>query len=927
MNFPKTKSSSKEVAPPLWSIPKGCLWHNSFAAISYIFFILFLMLGFTGITHAQTATNGHSKIDSSAELPVIQAVRVQGDERIELDGELNEAIWQQAPVATGFIQRVPDSGEPATERTEARIVYTEDAIFVGIKAYDSAMDSVAATLFRKDGSAYSDWVYVNIDSYNDNRTSFSFAVNPRGVRKDILTFNDSNEDIRWDAIWQAETSIQDDYWVAEFRIPLSQLRFNADKKVQNWGINFQRRIARKDEISFWAPTPQNASGFVSKYGTLKGLKGLGEPARLEITPYVSANLTRAPGSSANPYYQQNEWGQSIGADIQYGLSSNFTLTATINPDFGQVEADPAVINLSAYETFFPEQRPFFLEGTDIFQFGATQTYNRFGNPMVFYSRRIGRAPQGDISQAGIQADYVDRPDRTTIAGAVKLSGKTESGLSVGVLNALTTRENATYTIGGGSDQQLSIEPPTNYLVGRVKQDFNNGNTVIGGYLSSVNRFMSADYLKSSLHSASYIGGVDFEHSWNDQEWTLSGAFSGSLVQGTEEAILQTQLLSSRYYNRVDADYLSVDPDKTSLSGYAGDLSLGRFGGEHWRGSLTYEFVSPGYEVNDIGFENRADYHGVSYLLMYREPDPAEPFRFYETFIYANQRWNFGGDLTYNAIAIASNFNLTNLWSFHPNAGYNFSVYDDRLLRGGPLARTPDSYYISGVINSDPSRKVSFTAGHLRSNDVSGGMERDFFVDLTIRPTSYIQLTISPNYNYRVNTGQYVTQIEDPTAVETYGKRYIFADIDQQTFSTAFRLDWTFTPEISLQTYVRPFITSGDFYNYKEFTQPKGYEFAVYGEDRGTINRNNSSYTVDPDGAGPAQSFSFRDRDFNFKAIQSNVVFRWQYRPGSALFVVWQQDRSASTINNDLQLQRDVSQLFRSEPTNVFLVKLTYWFGT
>ncbi|HET6528350.1 MAG TPA: DUF5916 domain-containing protein, partial [Balneolaceae bacterium] len=615
--------------------------------MKYSFTALFLLLIlFSSNAKAQTATNGHSKIEPSAGLPVIQAVRIQDGESIALDGKLDETIWQRAPVATGFIQRVPHGGEPATEKTEAYIVYTEEALYVGVRAYDSAMDSVAATLFRKDGSAYSDWFYVNIDSYNDNRTSFSFAVNPRGVRKDILTFNDSNEDIRWDAVWEAETSIQDDFWAAEIRIPLSQLRFNTDGKKQTWGINFQRRIARKEEISFWAPTPQSSSGFVSQYGILKGVKNLGQPERLEIAPYISTNLTRAPGLSANPFYQQNEWDASIGADIQYGLSSNFTLTATINPDFGQVEADPAVINLSAFETFFPEQRPFFLEGTDIFQFGSTETFSRFGSPSVFYSRRIGRSPQGHLSQAGIQADFVDRPDQTTIAGAVKVSGKTENGLSVGVLNALTTREKATYLIDDNDHRQISIEPPTNYFVGRVKQDFNNGNTVIGGYLSSMNRFMNADYLRSNLHSASYIGGVDFEHSWNDQEWTFSGVFSGSLVKGTEEAILQTQLLSSRYYNRVDADYLSVDPDKTSLSGYAGEFSVGRFAGGAWRGSFTYQVVSPGYEVNDIGFENRADYRGISYLLMYHKTDPVEPFRFYHAFVYSSQRWNFGGDLTY-----------------------------------------------------------------------------------------------------------------------------------------------------------------------------------------------------------------------------------------------------------------------------------------
>ncbi len=650
-----------------------------------------------------------------------------------------------------------------------------------------------------------------------------------------------------------------------------------------------------------------------------------QPGHLEITPYISANLKRAPSAAANPFYAQNEWDTSVGADIQYGLTSNFTLTATINPDFGQVEADPAVINLSAFETFFPEQRPFFLEGTDIFQFGRTQTFNRFGNPLIFYSRRIGRAPQGHISQAGIQADYADRPDRTTIAGALKLTGKTENGLSIGVLNALTTREKATYITDENNRHQIAIEPPTNYFAGRAKQTFNNGNSLIGGYISAVNRFTDTDYLQFNLHSASYIGGLDFEHSWNDQEWTVSGVFLGSLVEGSQDAILQTQLSSSRYFNRVDADYLSVDSTETALSGYATEFSIGRFGGEHWRGSFTYNAVSPGYEVNDIGFENRADYRGISYLLMYREDNPAGPLRSFRTFAYANQQWNFGGDLTFNAIAATGVFELNNLWRFRFNARYHFSVYNDRLLRGGPLAKEPTGYNFSGVIRTNPTRKVNVEAGHLRRDDVSGGFVRDFFIDVDYRPTPYIQLSLNPSCNYRTNTAQYVTQIADPTAVDTYGRRYVLANLDQKTLSMEFRLDYTFTPEISLQTYIRPFITSGNFYNYKEFTQPRDYRFAIYGEESGTITKSNNSYTVDPDGAGPADSFSFRDRDFNFKSVQANAVFRWRYTPGSTLFLVWQHKRALSTGDNNLRLQRDFEQLLDAEPTNIFLIKFTYWF--
>lgn len=878
------------------------------------------------VAQQQSLKDAITKTDTMAP-PTLTAMKAGPGQPITLDGKLQEGIWQQTPAATGFVQRTPHDGQPATEQTEARIIYTDDAVYVGITAFDSAMDSVAATLFRKDGSAYSDWIYVNFDSYNDNRTSFSFAVNPRGVRKDILTFNDSNEDLQWDAVWEAATEIQDDRWTVEMRIPLSQLRFNTDKEKQNWGINFQRRIARKEEIAFWSPTPQNSAGFVSRYGTLKGISELKSPNRLEISPYASSKLTRAPGSAANPFYRENNFGLSAGADIQYGLTSDFTLTGTVNPDFGQVEADPAVINLSAFETFFPEQRPFFQEGTDIFQFGNTQTFNRFGNPIVFYSRRIGRRPQGRLSAAGIDADYVDRPDQTSIASAAKVSGKTENGLSIGILNAFTTRENATYIGPDNREQSMSIEPPTNYFVGRVKQDFNKGNTTVGGYLSAVNRFMRADYLASDLHNSSYIGGLDFEHSWNDREWILSGVVSGSQVKGTKEAILQTQMSSSRYYNRVDADYLSVDPGKTSLTGYAGELSFARFGGNHWRGSFTYSVVSPGYEVNDIGFENTADYHAISYLLQYRETAPAAPFRFYNINVYSNQRWNFGGDLTYNGIATSGNVNFTNLWSFGFNVGYNGETYHDRLLRGGPQALSPAQLQYSGVLQSDPSRIVSAEIGHLRLDDVSGGMQRDVYVDLTVRPTPYIQLTLSPNYNFQKRTAQYVRRVADPTADHTYGSRYVFADIDQTTISAGLRLDWTFTPDISLQTYVRPFITAGNYYNYKEFTTPRAYDFDVYGRGRGTISEDDGVFTVDPDGTGEAQPFTFNDGDFNFRSIQTNAVFRWEYTPGSALFLVWQHDRRSSDRFDDFRFRRDFNGIFDTKPTNVFLVKLSYWLGS
>ncbi|MBN2732207.1 MAG: carbohydrate binding family 9 domain-containing protein, partial [Balneolaceae bacterium] len=705
----------------------------------------------------------HTQSVPESALRTLQTTKVRAGETITLDGNLDEAIWQTTSIARNFIQRDPADGEPATEKTEAQVIYTDDVIYVGIKAYDSAMDSIAATLFRKDGTAYSDWVYVSFDSYNDDRTSFNFAVNPKGVRKDILIFDNDREDIRWDAVWQAETQINEDNWTVEIRIPLSQLRYSSKQADQTWGVNFQRRIARKEEIAFWSPTPQDASGFVSQYGQLEGIAGLEKPGRLEFIPYASSSLTRAPSQAGNPFYETNDWASSVGGDIRYGLTSDLTLTATINPDFGQVEADPAVINLSAFETFFPEQRPFFLEGNEIFQFGNTKTYNSYGNPLTFYSRRIGRAPQGNLSRfnryndnAAFDPDqaenvFTNLPDQTTIAGAAKISGKTRSGWSIGLLDAYTLKETSPFeaNLSGSNTTEgnFPVEPATNYLVSRTKKDFNGGNSVVGGFLSATNRSINDRYFEEYLHSSAYVGGLDFEHNWDNRNWAVSGTFSASQVNGSKEAILRTQQSPVRYYNRVDSEKLSVDPGKTSLNGLATELSLRKSGGEHWHTSLTYSQVSPGYETNDLGFQNRADYRAVAAGLIYQESD-SDLFRFYEIWGFHTHAWNYDGDIIGNFYNAGGYLQFNNLWSFNVNINFAGKAYVDRLTRGGPVAERVKDWNFNLNINSDQTKKVSFNAGtsqrwDFAPNNDAGEFDHYVWAGIEIRPVTNIQFSISP----------------------------------------------------------------------------------------------------------------------------------------------------------------------------------------
>ncbi|MDR9415353.1 MAG: DUF5916 domain-containing protein [Gracilimonas sp.] len=863
-----------------------------------------------------------------AEQPVMQAVRINQGSIINLDGLVTEKSWRNAPVATDFTQRTPNDGSSASEQTEVRILYTDSHVYVGIIAFDTAPDSIIAPLFRRDGNESSDWVYVAFDSYNDKRTGFAFGVNPRGVQKDILLYDDTNEDLLWDAVWEVETKMDDWGWSAEMKIPLSQLRFSSREEVQSWGVNFQRDLARNGESSFWSPTSQNETGMVSKFGRLHGVRNLKEPRRLEIAPYASADLVRSPSSTTeNPYFSRNDFGANFGGNLKYGITTDLTLTATINPDFGQVEADPAVINLTANENFFSERRPFFLEGSDIFQFGNTQTFSRFGNPVTFYSRRIGRSPQGNEDRAGLNSEYVDQPDFTTIAAAAKVSGKTQNGWSIGFLDAYTLDEKAYYTQPSGEEKSFRVEPATNYLVARSKKDLNEGNTYFGGFASAVNRNIDGSYFEDFLRSSAYLGGLDFEHNFNDKNWVSSGTISYSVINGSKEAIQRAQTSSVRHYDRVDSDKLSVDPDKTSLSGFATEMSIQKRGGDDkWLTSLTYSEVSPGYEINDIGFQNRSDYRSLNGGIVYRETDPRW-LQYYEQWLFKGTAWNYDGDLINNWYGTGGFYRFKSQWSFSYNANLGGKMYMDRVTRGGPVMERPKDWNFNIDINSNPNRDISFNVGTYQRQDVAGEFDNDIWMGVNINPAPFLQISVSPEFIYQHDIDQYVTQVSDANAGQTYGSRYVFADIRQRTFVTSVRLNWTFSTTMSLQTYVRPFISSGEYSNFKEFAEPSTYNFRTYGSDVGTITRNGDEYTVDPDGNGNSPSFSFSDPDFNFRSVQGNAVFRWEYTPGSTLFLVWQQQRNDFIAVGDFDLNRDFNGLINAKPTNVFLVKLSYWFGS
>ncbi|MEO6443908.1 MAG: DUF5916 domain-containing protein [Gemmatimonadaceae bacterium] len=862
--------------------------------------------------------------------PTLRAVYLSGP--IRIDGRLDEADWQRAVAAKEFTQARPNAGAPGSQPTEVRVLYDRDALYIGARAFDAHPDSIARQIARRDADdIYSDWIRIGIDSYLDRRTAFIFAISPRGLQRDEFRFNDNENDAGWDAVWASEVRIDSAGWTAEVRIPLSQLRFSVGEGgagATKWGIQFGRVLARNQETSVWSPMPPQQPGVVSRYGDLVGLDSLVAPRRLEILPYVSSQVTRAPADAGNPFYESTATTGRVGADVRYGLPAGLTLTATVRPDFGQVEADPAVVNLTAFETFFPERRPFFLEGVDIFRFGKTVTLNDNNPSTFFYTRRIGRAPRRSLSSLG--AAFTDVPVQSDIIAAAKVSGKTNGGLSLGLLGAVTREESGQFALPDGTRGAAVVEPRTQFLVTRLRQDYRQGNTVIGGVMTGVRRDLGEPDLAPLFVRDALVSGLDFEHRWGQRTWAVSGFLAGSRVSGDQRAMAGLQRSPIRAMQRPDADYLSLDTAATSLGGYFGTLSVARTGGEHWLGSMTYDETSPGYEVNDLGFQNRADFRSLSTALQYRETDIGRLMRGYEASLYFTTAANFGGDIVEQRASLLTSGQFNSFWKYSFWGFLQPETADDRLLRGGPLTRRPAEWQSHIGIDTDTRRAVVGHLNHEFNGNAAGEWRHTTSIGVNLRPSSALRFRLAPQYVRQYDVDQYVTAVNDPWATATFGRRWIFGDIDQSELSIESRAEWTFSPRLSLQLWAQPFVSSGIFRRFKEFTSPGDFDFDVYGRDRGTIARRSgpdgSLVVVDPDGGGAVPSFTFAEQDFLVRSLRGNAVLRWEYRPGSALFLVWQQQRSGFDATADLGATFDVGRTVRDPARNVFLVKVSYWLG-
>jgi hypothetical protein len=840
---------------------------------------------------------------------------------VKVDGKLTEEVWNFGVGFENFIQRDPVEGIEPTEKTILRIAYDENALYVGARMYDSSPDSITARLSRRDEWVNSDHITVYLDPYYDKRSGYFFTLNAAGTLIDGVLFNDSWDDETWDGVWDGKVNRDNYGWTAEMRIPFSQMRFN-ENSINIWGINFRRHIARKSEVDFLVFIPRNESGFVSHFADLTGMEHISVGGQMELVPYMTIRAEYIQNEYGDPFNDGSSYVPGQGVDLKMGIGSNLNLNATINPDFGQVEIDPAVINLSDVETFFVEKRPFFTEGSTIFNFGYGGANNYWGfnwaSPDFFYSRRVGSQPQGSVPDV----DYEEYPTGTDILGAAKLTGKIGSTWNFGTIQSVTKREFAQIQTDGNISN-YEVEPLAYYGVVRTQKEFNEGNQGLGFISTLALRDFEDRRLEDEFNRQAVSFGID---GWtfldSSSTWVLAGWTGMSYVGGSAQQMTELQRSSQHYFQRPDASHVSVDTTASSLTGFAGRFHLNKQKGNFFV-NTAFGFITPGFDVNDLGFMWRTDKINWHVGAGYEWTDPSDFYRYLSlgAAVFRNNDYDENiisqGIFHFGYLEFLNYYFIDWAYSYYPE-----SMNNNR-TRGGPLMLSPKSFFARVLMGTDNRKDwvINLSGSTWQDNFgkfLSAGIEIEF------RPLLNISLSISPNYEWNFEHSQYIDTYDDILAVHTFGKRYVFGELNQKTFSANIRLNWTLSPKLSLQLFVQPLISSGEYLKYKELAAPRTYDYNVYGEGNSSFDEEN--YIADPDGDGPAPEIDVGNNNFNFISLRGNAVIRWEYFPGSVFYFVWTQSRSIDEENGKFNFDHSFSKMLSIQPDNIFMLKFTYWFN-
>jgi len=827
-----------------------------------------------------------------------------------IDGKTDESVWNIVEWSTDFIENSPDENTPPTYQTAFKIIYDAKYLYVAIRAFDAEPDKIEKRLSRRDGFA-GDRVNIVFDSYHDKRTAFLFTTTAAGVKGDeFATDNGNNIDDSWNPVWYTKASIDDKGWIAEMKIPLSQLRFGKAKE-QVWGLNVVRQIFRADEMSLWQRVPKDAPGFVSESGELRGLIDLKPQKQLEIQPFTVLEYKSFPKEAGNPFRDGQDFNINGGLDAKIGITNDLTLDLTVNPDFGQVEADPSAITLDGFEIFFREQRPFFVENKNIFDFNFADSQDN-----LFFSRRIGRSPQGYPNTSA--GEFVNQPQNTTILGAAKFSGKTKNGWSIGILESLTSKEYAEIDNSGTRRKEI-VEPGTNYFVGRLQKDFNDNNSYIGGIFTATNRNLTSNL--NFLRKAAYTGGLDFKHQWKNRKYYVLGNIIVSKVEGSKEAIENTQRSLTHLFQRVDAGHVSVDPNRTSLTGTGGKFEIGKASVGRWTYDAGFVWRSPELELNDIGFLRQADDMKQYIDVYYQTLKPFGRFRSINANFQQFTTYDFDGN--YNRMQYKFGFNANFKNSSWIDFGFMHKprVYINTILRGGPrfrYSRENVTWFFTGTNSQKKFRmRVGYVYSQAKQNNFSF---LKFETGFTYQPTNALNISFNPEYSKNPNKTQYVT-----TTDFNGTPRYINAEIDQKTLSASLRINYAINPDLTIQYYGQPFVFRARYKNFNYITNPVAdnlYDrFHLYNDQQ--ISFDGSSYLIDEDTDGNTD-YTIGNPDLSFVQFRSNLVLRWEYMPGSEIFVVWSQGNTGLQDPTDT-LFTSLNNQFKEKAENTFLIKMTYRF--
>ena len=875
----------------------------------------------------------------SATVQSMSAVRISEAPRI--DGILSEDVWRDAPFTDHFIQKEPVEGAPARNDTRVWIAYDDQALYVGAINFDEDPEGIARDLVRRDSEyrGRADYFEVLLDPNLDRRTGYRFRTTAGNVQTDRYLFDDGGEDAAWDAVWESAVTIDERGWIAEFRIPFSQMRYETSDEPQTWGLQIGRRRAADNELTRFSLESKLRPGRVSQFGRLTDLQLTRSPARLELRPFVLSSLHRGPSEAGDPFFDGSDSGGQAGLDVRYGVGTSFTLDATFNPDFGQVELDPAVINLTAFETFLEERRPFFVEDARVFDFNLSG-----GQNSLFYTRRIGRPPSGSAPDA---LEFADLPEATSILGAAKITGRTTGGLSVGGLVAVTGRESGRgYDVDTDALSSFDVEPRTQYGVLRLRQDLRDGQSSVGVIGTVLNRSLPGSGEFDDLSSSAFNGGIDFEHTWSDRAWALFGFLAGSHVRGEPAAITRVQRASNHYLQRPDLDWSSLDSTRTGISGAEWRLQFERRSGR-WTGALWAAQVTSGFEVNDLGFSRSTERLDGGARVGYQDVSPGRFFRFYSLSLSTFHNWShealrdpwsfghWGRSHTAGRLTLNGNGQLNSFWRVNGSLGYRPRTMSRTLTRGGPRMELPGSSSLSLGFSTDNRARVQLSPSASWERGVADGSLNDrYTLGLSFQPSTKVQISFEPRYERERTTSQYVTTSDAVSFPATYGSRYLFADLERTSVSMVTRVNWTLTTKLSLELFAQPLLSAGDYLSYKQLSAPETFSFdpfeegPINGEGGGCISGRSCISAeglrlLDFDGDGVAD-LSFADRDFNVRSLRANAVLRWEYRPGSTVFFVWQRRQAESIQSGAFDLGRDLEALWGLEPEDVFILKVNLW---